>query len=127
MENLDQENKSWIKISDLVDFTEALQSIENSTCALRHPDGETPQAINVITIPMGYGSNKTHVFQIPVCAECMDFLRSKNWVVYYCIACNESRWRYKPAAKLRYCKKTICLMDSCPICNPNRKPAVRLI
>jgi hypothetical protein len=108
-----------------LDKFELLCNLIESGCSLSHSkfDKEQPEAVDYLVIPMGYTKSKqiqeiTDYLTIPICQECLDAINSDEWILLYCLNCNESQWIIKELAKRQY-ESNVNLLKSCPKCYKN--------
>lgn len=106
---------------------------EGQKCSLNHGPGvEPPEAINVISLPIGQKINEVesrqdYEFSIYVCQECVEELANQNsdWVLMFCLSCTENHWVCKSLSKLPYEYKNqatgkdhkIIWFQGCPKCS----------
>lgn len=97
-------------------------NLEGQTCALKHSKkdpSENHQAVDYLGQNIGNQTKgvTTEILVIPICQECVDALCDKNWLLFYCIGCNQSQWLYKPLAKRIYSSdEHIIFLTTCPHC-----------
>jgi hypothetical protein len=91
-------------------------------CGLQHHDNIEQPAVDFLCHRIGYTlPDDEHVpdteLRIPVCEECAQGLVSEEWLLFYCIRCNESQWLNKNLAKMNYEEGTnIIALKQCPKC-----------
>ena len=52
-----------------------------------------------------------------ICAECVDALCGKEWILFYCLKCNSSQWVKRALARKSYpANMNIMFYDECPNC-----------
>lgn len=112
--NLLKENELLNHIADLVD-------IENEHCYLNHGPGTNEKDYKAVDFLCqkfeSDDGSEGFTIRIPICEECINGLYSNNWLLFYCIRCNESQWLDKNRSKNFYGYDTIKFMDICPKCN----------
>ena len=81
-------------------------------------------ADNYIVQKIGDKDNSYEIV-VPICTECAQSIQSGEWVLLYCIRCNESQWVNKELSNRDYDKKSspwmtndgIVWMNECPKCS----------
>lgn len=74
------------------------------------------KAVDYVIQPVGKDNNVEIELVIPVCLGCSKYIGHYEWVLLYCVKCNESQWVYKPWAKLTY-TESVVWMNECPRCH----------
>ncbi|MFA6887397.1 MAG: hypothetical protein WCQ65_10565 [Fermentimonas sp.] len=95
--------------------------IEDSKCQLNHGIAfdDNPRAVDYLC--QNLGNREFNLIdaelRIPICEECVEALTSDDWLLFYCIRCNNSQWLYKPKAKNKYKSGLhVVWLDICPKC-----------
>lgn len=96
--------------------------LEGETCVLNHHDSLERPAVDFLCHQMGYLlPDKTYEadteLRIPICEECVNALTNNDWILFYCVGCNESQWLKKDLAKMNYQEGTnMIALKKCPRC-----------
>lgn len=103
------------KIDNAVNDYVMKANLVGQTCALKHGKKSLPKdhpAIDYLSQNMVDGA-----IVIPVCQECVNALHGNDWVLLYCVNCNQSQWVCKRYAKRRYKdNEHVIFMTACPHC-----------
>jgi len=97
-------------------------NLEGEACGLNHHDDVERPAVDFLCHQMGIelpnGDYEADAeLRIPICAECAQGLESGDWILFYCVGCNESQWLKKDSAKMNYQEGTnIIALKKCPKC-----------
>lgn len=100
----------------------AEMNLEGEVCGLNHHDDIDRPAVDFLCHQIGYTLPDDEYeadaeLRIPICAECAEGLAGGEWILFYCIGCNESQWLKKGLAKMDYQKGTnIIALKKCPKC-----------
>jgi len=112
-----------MRLEDAVfDELEAEMELAGQTCVLNHHDDIERPAVDFLCHQMGFelpdGNYEADAeLRIPICEECVQGLTSGDWILFYCIGCNESQWLKKDLAKMNYQEGTnIIALKKCPKC-----------
>ena len=93
--------------------------IDQLDCCLFHRE-DIPKAVDYLTQNIGYKKEVQAQLSIPICKECAEALYSGEWILLYCINCNQSRWVNKNLTDRLYLYEdavnNILWMDRCPEC-----------
>ena len=106
----------------VLDSIIAEMNLEGETCGLNHHDSLERPAVDFLCHQIGYQlPDKTYEadaeLRIPICKECVLALAGNDWILFYCIGCNESQWLKKDSAKMNYQEGTnIIALKKCPRC-----------
>ena len=110
--------------SDVKDLDELLYKmsaeadLEGMRCGLfHHKQDPAGLAVDFLHQHFGFGGNATDTLRIPVCQDCVDALLGDEWILMFCIHCNQSRWisrkwsrnAYPPGLSIKW-------IDGCPEC-----------
>jgi len=96
--------------------------LEGEICMLNHNDSDPRQATDYLCHQLGYKLpddtfEADGELRIPVCDECSEALISNDWILFYCVGCNESQWLQKKYAKREYPEGTnLIALKQCPKC-----------
>jgi len=104
---------------DEFDLIQSMMNIQDDFCALWHMKGEEiPRAVDYIVQNLGYSESNTVTEQIriPICKECLDALNSGEWVLFYCVQCNQSRWHNCSHSYKDWGNNVIKFFNGCPSC-----------
>ncbi|RLD70375.1 MAG: hypothetical protein DRI98_08070 [Bacteroidetes bacterium] len=107
----------------IIDNIVAEAELEGQECVLNHHDDLERPAVDFLCHQMGFelpgGKHKADSeLRIPVCEECVQGLTSGEWILFYCVGCNESQWLQKKYAKMNYQEGTnIIALKTCPKCH----------
>lgn len=111
---MDDENSIMI---DEFNLLQSVMNVQEDLCSLwHHKDEKLPHAIDYIVQDLGFNDAATQQIRIPLCQQCINALNSGEWVLFYCIGCNESRWHNKEMSKHEWENNTIKFFDVCPCC-----------
>lgn len=90
--------------------------LEYETCKLKHT-GEPPKAADYLcqTITDYLGGYQV---RIPVCEECLIALYDPDWILCYCLYCNNSQWICRELSKKEYPADSMLVywLTTCPHC-----------
>jgi len=106
---------------DAIDKLGLLANLSESYCELSHGiDTEKKKAVDYLVVPMGYKESNgietvTDFLTIPICQECKEAIESNEWILLYCLNCNESQWIIKELARHQY-SNNVNFMKYCPKC-----------
>lgn len=119
----DTVGRSPLILNESIDISIAKMELLNEECGLSHGPKhlvpKKPLAVDYLCQMFGFSEEKTITdeLRIPICAECIEGLYSGDWVLLYCITCNNSQWVYKPESKLDFNPGvSVVWMDECPKC-----------
>lgn len=116
VENIDAENmEAWQQTIS------AMQELEHLNCALyHHPQDPAGKAVNFIQQQFGLNGTPLEALRIPICKDCEDALNGNEWILFYCIRCNQSRWVSRKYSHHYYAPDIhIQWLDECPGCKNN--------
>jgi hypothetical protein len=105
-----------------IDMMMACLELEGATCGLKHSKedpSENHPAINYLCQGLGNQDTgeKQQEIRVPICEECAEALRDRDWILVYCTYCNKSQWIYRPLAKNGYPPGNLVYwLDVCPFC-----------
>lgn len=105
------------------DLIHAKMDLIGQRCGLYHiPGEELPEAVNYIIQEFGMEGAPVTKVRIPVCQECIEGLLSGEWILLYCLQCNQSRWALRDRIKTQYINKNkpINWMKYCPHCHKEK-------
>lgn len=101
----------------------SIAELDGVSCMLHHgpehlDDKEHP-AVDYLC--QGFGDMVNGIvhsmIRIPVCEECANALYDVNWLLMYCVNCNESQWIDKRFSKKEYAKDDhVMFLKWCPNC-----------
>lgn len=97
-------------------------NLADEECALKHNDEEDHPAVDYLCQRFGQTNDDgTYTIdfevRIPICSECAEGLYDENWILFYCVKCNESQWLSRRLARREYPKEVgIIWFDECPHC-----------
>ena len=100
----------------------AAAELEGTTCGLKHSKEDPAENHPAVDYLCQYlGDMETGIadtlIQIPICAECVDALCGKEWILFYCLKCNSSQWVKRTLARKSYpANMNIMFYDECPNC-----------
>lgn len=98
----------------------AMAGLVNEKCYLNHGEGvRPPQAVDYLCQHLGDIENEWPeiLLTIPVCEECAGALYEEDWLLFYCLTCNNSQWLMKSKARKYYPPwESIIFFYRCPIC-----------
>lgn len=95
----------------------------DTPCELKHR--EFSRAVNYISQQIGYDGHPQYTINIPICEDCLNGLKSPEWILIYCLKCTENQWVYKPLGRLEYYGKHILWTSCCPSCKePDEKVSI---
>lgn len=100
----------------------AFAHLTDRTCGLKHSKEDSAKehpAIDYLCQNIGNKVTGEYVeqLQIPVCEECVNALSDENWILVYCLECNNSQWIYRPKAKKNYPEGNLVYwLNECPHC-----------
>lgn len=117
------------EIDDLTELDEALDlfiakmNLVYERCHLNHGEGvKPPKATEYLCQWIGKDGQEEFLFRIPICDECAEALYDEEWLLFYCLTCNSSKWLLKSRAKKYYPKwESIRFLSECPICTENKE------
>ena len=107
----------------ILDELEAEMELMGQTCVLNHNDDIDHPAADFLCHRMGFelpdGNYEADAeLRIPICEECVQGLTGGEWILFYCIGCNESQWLKKSLAKMNYQEGTnMIALKKCPKCH----------
>lgn len=94
--------------------------LHGECCGLKHSEKFPRQeyiATNYLCQQYGVDGICDGIISIPVCDECVEALYDENWILFYCVNCNESQWLLRSKAKKEYSKdKNVYFFKKCPHC-----------
>lgn len=94
-------------------------NLDGVKCCLWH-EGKLPDAVDYIIQDVGYREEVMARLAIPICQECLEAISSGDWILMYCVNCNQSRWVNKHLTKRLYLYEdavnNILWMSRCPEC-----------
>jgi len=111
-------NKRELEFSKII----AYAHLTDRTCELKHSKEDPAKNHPAVDYLCQYlGDQKTGesntLLQIPICSECVDAMSDTDWILVYCVNCNESQWIYRPLAKMNYPEGNLVYwLDDCPHC-----------
>jgi hypothetical protein len=113
--NVDEEFENGInELHARIDLT-------NEHCHLKHSKedpAENHPAVDFLCQNLGYENFVTETIRIPICQECVEALLSEEWILFYCVGCNNSQWLNRKYAKHPYpFWLHVHWMDTCPVCH----------
>lgn len=99
-------------------------------CGLNHgPVSNKPKAVDWLVLPLGQKQSEvvatqTEELVIPICAECAEEFNKleSEWVLLYCLDCNESQWVLRELSRLSWINKAtmqlhkVLWLRGCPRC-----------
>jgi len=113
-----------MKLEDvIIDNLIAEAELTDQTCMLNHNDNIERSAVDFLCHQIGLelpngNYQADSELRIPICEECVAGLTSGEWVLFYCVGCNESQWLQKKYAKMNYKEGTnIIALKTCPKCH----------
>lgn len=114
------ENGFLFNIENIFDLVHSKINLVDQKCKLWHlPDEELPDACNYIVQDLGKFEVPLEQIRIPICQECAEAISNGEWILLYCLKCNQSRWALKSKIKTEYIHKDkpINWMRYCPHCH----------
>lgn len=113
---------NWIVDSNITDMLSSME-LEDTNCVLKHNDDEEHSVVDFLCQNFGRkleNGEETieHELRIPICVDCVRGLYDDDWLLFYCVRCNENQWLNRSLAKREYPKTTkIVWFDTCPHCH----------
>lgn len=120
------------EFDDAIDELHARIDLQNEHCHLKHSEedpSENHPAVDYLcqdfgqeaSTDVGHAINETlvaYTLRVPICQECMEALLGDEWILLYCVHCNNSQWVSRKYAKYHYpFWLHIKWMDACPVCH----------
>lgn len=106
------------ELDKLLYMMDAERALEGQACGLyHHPKDPSGKAVDFLNQGFGVDGSVQNILRIPVCEDCVKALQDEEWILFYCVHCNESRWvsrkwskhPYPPDMKIKW-------FDGCPEC-----------
>lgn len=113
------ENSFLYNIENIFDLIHSKIELVGQRCKLWHmPNEELPEACDYIVQDFGQFDIPLDRIKIPICQECSESLSSREWILYYCLKCNQSRWNLMHEVKTEFVRKDMIIqwMKYCPNC-----------
>lgn len=118
MSDKDEVYTKAVELDELLYKMDAERDLEGQRCMLyHHPQDPAGKAVDYLNQKFGFDGNVQDILRVPICQDCVDALLGDEWVLMYCVHCNESRWvsrkysfhAYPDGLKIKW-------IDGCPGC-----------